>query len=176
VLLLACANVANLTLARGAARQREVAVRAAMGARRWHLVRQQLAESLLLGARRRGLGLARAWGRARALPALVPTSIPRLDEAGVDWRVALFTFAHRAGGERRSPACCRRCRRRARTSTACSRTAARTRRARARRALRDGLFVAEVAFALLLLTGAGLALTSSGGCSRWSRASRPSAC
>jgi putative ABC transport system permease protein len=162
VLLLACANVANLTLARGAGRQRDVAVRAAMGARPWHLARPQLAESLLLGAAGGGLGLLLAGWACAALPTVVPTSIPRLDEAGVDWRVALFTFgtalvASVVAGV--LPA----------LQTAKldlngvlkdgSRSAT---GGVARARLRDGLFVAEVAMALLLLVGAGLTLTSLG--------------
>jgi putative ABC transport system permease protein len=162
VLLLACANVANLTLARGAGRQRDVAVRAAMGARPWHLARPQLAESLVLGAAGGGLGLLLAAWACAALPALVPTSIPRLDEAGVDWRVALFTFgtalvASVAAGV--LPA----------LQTAkldlngVLKDGSRSATGGAARArLRDGLFVAEVAMALLLLVGAGLTLTSLG--------------
>jgi putative ABC transport system permease protein len=162
VLLLACANVANLTLARGSARQREVALRAAVGADRWHLVRQPLAESVLLGLGGGALGLLLAAWACAALPALVPADIPRLDQAGIDWRVAGFTLGVallaavlagvlpalqtarvdlagvlKTGGKGSTSGA-------ARTST------------------RDALFVAEVAVALVLLTGAGLAVTSLG--------------
>ena len=162
VLLIACTNVANLTLARGAARQREVAVRTAMGARRHHLVRQQLVETGILGVAGAGLGLGLAAAACRALPALVPTSIPRLDEAGVDWRVAAFTLvlslvAAVAAGV--VPAL-----QTARSDlNAVLKDGGRSSTGGAARArIRDGLLVAEVAFALLLLTGAGLALTSLG--------------
>jgi putative ABC transport system permease protein len=101
VLLIGCANVANLTLARVTARQRGIAVRAAMGASRGELirhhlaesVRHHLAESVVLGTAGGAAGLALAAGVSRALPALVPTEIPRIADAGVDWRVAAFTFA-----------------------------------------------------------------------------------
>jgi putative ABC transport system permease protein len=160
VLLIACTNVANLTLARGAARQREVAVRTAIGASRWHLVRQQLAESVVLGAVGAGLGLGLASLACAALPAVVPADIPRLDEAGIDGRVAAFTLALAllasiAAGV--VPAL-----QTARTDlNGVLKDGGKNATGGAARArIRDGLFVAEVAFALLLMTGAGLALTS----------------
>jgi putative ABC transport system permease protein len=160
VLLLACANVANLTLARGAARQREVAVRTAIGASRWHLVRQQLAESVVLGGGGAAVGLVIASWACRALPAVVPTSIPRLEQAGVDWRVAAFTFATAMLASVAAglvPAL-----QTARTDlNGVLKDGGKGSTAGAARArTRDALFVAEVAFALLLLVGAGLTLTS----------------
>jgi putative ABC transport system permease protein len=160
VLLIACTNVASLTLARGAARQRDVAVRAAMGARPWHLVRPMVAESLLLGVGGAVLGLGMAWAACRALPTLVPTSIPRLDEAGIDWRVAVFTFATAivaSGVAGVVPALQTA---RADLNGVLKDGGKNSTGGAARARLRDGLFVAEVAFALLLLTGAGLTLTS----------------
>ena len=160
VLLIACANVANLTLARGAARQREVAVRAAIGAGRWHLVRGPLAESVLLGAGGGALGLLLAAWACRVLPALVPTSIPRLDEAGIDWRVAAFTFATALVASLVAGIVPALQTARADLTGVLKDGGKGSTGSAARARTRDGLFVAEVAFALLLLTGAGLALTS----------------
>ena len=97
VMLLACANVANLTLSRTVSRQREMAVRAAVGARRWQLIRQLLAESLVLGLAGGALGLLLAvWG-TRAIASIVPegfaSSVHDLNAIGLDWRVFGFTLA-----------------------------------------------------------------------------------
>jgi len=93
VLLIACGNVANLLLAKAAPRQREIAIRTALGARGIHLLRQLLAESLVLAFVAGGLGiLLAAWGTA-ALVALSPDSLPRAREIGFDWRVLAFTGA-----------------------------------------------------------------------------------
>jgi putative ABC transport system permease protein len=96
VMLLACANVASLMLSRTAARQREIAVRAAVGARRWQLVRQLLVESVALGIAAGLLGILIAVWCKGAIASLVPegftSSIHDLHTAGMDWRVFAFTF------------------------------------------------------------------------------------
>jgi len=91
VLLIACVNVSNLLLARSTARTREFAIRAALGAGHLRLLRQSLTESALLALSGGGLGLLVAsWGTKAALGAL-PTTLPRVEEIGIDGRVLLFT-------------------------------------------------------------------------------------
>ena len=92
VLLIACSNVAGLLLARGVARRRELALRAALGAGRGRVVRQLLTESAVLGLGGGAVGLAAATVVLRAVPALVPGDVARLDEVGVDGVVLAFTL------------------------------------------------------------------------------------
>jgi predicted permease len=144
VLLIACVNVANLLLARSVVRQREMAIRSAIGATRARLVRQLLTESVTLAALGGAIGLLVAWLGVRALVALGPEQLPRVQAIGLDLRVVLATAAG---------------------SVFCGllfglapALAAGT---NPRRGSPRGVFVvAQVALAFVLLTGAGLLLRS----------------
>ncbi|HEV2423212.1 MAG TPA: ABC transporter permease [Terriglobia bacterium] len=92
VLLIGCANAANLLLARSVTRQREVAIRLAMGASRLRLIRQLLTESVLMAVAGAALGLAFAYGANRLLIGLSPATIPHIGESSVDARVLAFTL------------------------------------------------------------------------------------
>ena len=93
VLVIACANIANLLLARSAGAARHFAVRAAFGAGRWSLVRRSLVESALLTFAGGVVGLVLAWWGIRALRPLIPANVPRADGIGLDLPVLAFTAA-----------------------------------------------------------------------------------
>ena len=158
VLLIACTNMANLVLPRALARQREVAIRAALGARRSRLVRQLLTESILLGVMGGVTGLALAhWGLG-ALVSLAPASTPRLFDIALDGRVLGFSLAlSLATGVAFGLA----------PALSASRTDVQTalhesgRSPRlARHPVARLLVVAEIALSLVLMAGAGLLLES----------------
>jgi predicted permease len=93
ILLIACANVANLLLARSVTRKREVALRIALGAGRYRMIRQLLTESVVLAVGGAALGLLVAYWSLRTLIALSPGNIPRLSDATLDLRVLVFTIS-----------------------------------------------------------------------------------
>jgi putative ABC transport system permease protein len=91
LLLIACANVANLMLVRASARERELAVRAALGAGWWQLVRQTLAEAILIAGLGTIIGVGLAYLGIRTLLAIAPENLPRLNAIGIDWQVLGFS-------------------------------------------------------------------------------------
>ncbi|HEY8256067.1 MAG TPA: ABC transporter permease [Gemmatimonadales bacterium] len=160
VLLIACANVANLFLARAATRQRELAVRAALGAGRWRLVRQVLVEAMTVSVLGGLLGLLLASWAIDLLLALQPRGIPRLAEIGIDPTVLVFTLvvslvvgigfglAPALSLSRQDPAESFRGEGRAASA------------GRHRTRFRSALAVAQVSLALILLVGAALLIVS----------------
>jgi putative ABC transport system permease protein len=160
VLLIACANVANLLLARSISRQRELSLRTALGASRARIVRQLMTESLLLGLIGGGLGLFLSYWGVRLLVAFSPADIPRVEEVSVDgqallWTVTFSLLAGLLAGL--APAL--------QTSQPnmgeVLKESGRSANAGVRhQRMRGLLVVAEVALTLLLLTGAGLLLKS----------------
>jgi putative ABC transport system permease protein len=160
VLLMACVNVANLLLARSVARQKEIAVRTALGAGRTRLLGQMLAESLLLSTAGGLLGLGFVWVGVRLLVAMAPPELPRLSEIRPDLTIVLFTAAVSiAAGVLvgMAPALAAG---RGDVQGALKDTSRGVAGGVMRRRLRAALVVGEVALAVLLTVGAGLLLRS----------------
>ena len=112
LLLIVCANMANLLLARLSSRRREMAVRGALGASRWEVARPIIAESLLLSFAGGVLGLLGAVGGLRLLATLPEARLPRMDQIQLDGGVLLFTTRRSRSASRSRSDCCRRCTRR----------------------------------------------------------------
>jgi len=160
VLLIGCANVANLLLASGASRRKEMAIRAALGASRWRVIRQLFTESTILALAGGAVGLLIAfWGLA-AITKLLPSDFPRLNEIQIDLRVLGFTFAASmltgilfglAPALQIS---------RSDVQEAIRETGRGTSGSRRQSRFRQALIVVEVALSVVLLAGAGLLFRS----------------
>jgi predicted permease len=160
VLLIACANIAGLMLARASGRTREIALRAALGAGRWDLIRQSLCESLVLAAGGAVAGLGVAYAGVRGLLALAPEGLPIAVGVRMDGPVLAFTaLAALAAGVLFGVAPAWHVSRLDRYELLKEGSRSNT-AGRARQHLRSSLVVAEVALALVLLVGAGLFLRS----------------
>jgi putative ABC transport system permease protein len=156
LLLIGCANAAGLLLVRSSSRRRDVAVRLALGARRWQIMRQLLCESLLLSLLAGTIGIGLAYLSFDAIVGLAPIEVPRLGEASVDARALLFALALSLGTavvigllpawQQSAGDVLSGLQQRPRTGTAAPASA------RARK----GLVAAQIAAAVVLLTGAGL--------------------
>ncbi|HEX6820425.1 MAG TPA: ABC transporter permease [Candidatus Sulfotelmatobacter sp.] len=160
ILLIACSNVANLLLVRNSARSREMALRKALGAETWSLIRQFIIENLVLGLLGGAIGCALAWCACATVARVHPAQLPQLSSVTVDFRVLAFTFfvsilssaifgtAPALANLKVSPA-------------EAFKESGRTNAAGRSRKRLGGMFVAsEIAFAVMLLVGTGLLLQS----------------
>lgn len=157
ILLIACSNLAALLLARNTARQREFAMRKALGAGRTALIRQVLTESLVLSVIGSASGLALAWGTTRALRTTDPGKIPQLLALTLDWRVVLFTLVAGLGtclffGMAPALVSARR------DAADALKEGGRTSSGGSRQGLRKVLVIAQIALSMMLLVAAGLVI------------------
>jgi putative ABC transport system permease protein len=160
VLLIACGNIANLLMARGESRQKELAIRAALGAGRRQLIRQLLTESVLLSVAGGGAGVLVAWWGVSVLPAINPASLPRAESIAIDLPVLTATFILSLltgvvfglfpAWELARPNVQSELKDNGRGLTT----------SRGGRRFRAGLITAEMALAVILVTGAGLLVRS----------------
>ena len=159
VLLIACANVANLLLARAGARKKEIAVRSALGANPARLARQLLTESVIMALAGGLIGLLLALWSLSLLKQLGPAALPRLSEVGIDWRVLAFTLLVSVATGivfGLAPVFASR-----RDLNSILRSSGRgSAGSRSRSRVRDFLVVFEMAICVVLLTGAGLMIRS----------------
>ncbi len=161
VLLISCANVANLLLAKATSRTREIAIRAAMGAGRGRIIRQLIAESVILALVAAVAGVALAFWCANALVAMAPSNIPRLGEgAMIDGRVLAFTFAISVAASLLFGLAPALTSSRIDLNGALKLGAARSVVGGGAGKLRSALIVAEIALCVVLLIGAGLLMRS----------------
>ena len=160
VLLVACANVANLLLARGSDRRREFAIRAALGAGRTRLARQMITESGLLAALGCVVGLVFGKGGITLLLALTPATLPRTEEITLDGRVLLFTLAASLATSLLFGLAPVRMFSRPNLNDAVRDGGRGNSASRGRLRLRGVLIVSEIALALVLLVGSGLLIRS----------------
>jgi predicted permease len=160
VLLIACANVANLLLAASAARQKEMAIRSALGASRWRVIRQLFTESTMLALCGGAFGLLLSFWLLSLIKELLPGDFPRFDEIQMDWRVLAFTFLASVSTGILfgfAPAL-----QFARTDVqeSIKETSRATAGSMRRSRFRQGLIASEVALCVVLLAGAGLLFRS----------------
>jgi putative ABC transport system permease protein len=160
VLLIACANVANLVLARASARRNEYSVRTALGASTSRLVRQALTENLVLSMLAGAVGLVIAWGGTIALRNIAPGALPRADGIHVDPVVLLFLLVASLGSGLVAGLLPALQLSMTKPAEVLKESGTRTQGGPTARRLHQGLVVAEVALAVILLSGAGLLLRS----------------
>ena len=159
VLLIACANVANLLLARSAARQKEIAIRAAMGASRTRVLRQMLTESILLSAIGGIAGLILSIWLTDVLMSMLPEGAPRLEHIGIDYRVLAFALGV-SGAYRILFGIVPALQASKLDVTSALKEGGRSGEGHRRTSARSLLLIGEVALSLMLLVGAGLLIKS----------------